>query len=68
MTRRSLKQIIIANDYLRPWKLVTLALGLGLLIAGSIYYQFEDWDVGISLIMGTLTYLFTPVLSPNYVG
>ncbi len=45
---------------LRQWKLITLAIGLALLIAGSFYYQFQDWDVGISLIMGVMAYLFAP--------
>ena len=30
------------------------------LIWGVFYYQFEDWDLGISLIMGTMAYLFAP--------
>lgn len=48
------------RDYLQPWKLVTLFVGLGLLLAGSRHYQFQDWDVGISLIMGVMTYVFAP--------
>lgn len=32
------------REYLRPWKLFTLALGIGLLIAGSFYYRAPDWD------------------------
>lgn len=50
----------VLTDYLRPWKLATLAVGLSLLILGSWYYQFQDWDIGISLIMGLLAYLFAP--------
>lgn len=45
---------------LRPWKLTTLAIGLALLIAGAFYYQFQDWDIGISLIMGIMAYVFAP--------
>lgn len=48
------------SDYLQPWKLATLAIGLALLIAGAFYYQFQDWDIGISLIMGVMAYLFAP--------
>ena len=48
------------NEYLRPWKLVTFAAGLGLLIAGAFYFRAPDWDVGISVIMGTLAYVTAP--------
>lgn len=44
-------------EYIRPWKLSTFAIGLGLLIAGSFYYQAPDWDIPISIIMAGLTYL-----------
>jgi len=43
-----------------PLNLATFVLGIALLIFGADYYQFPDWDVGISLIMGTLTYLTAP--------
>lgn len=48
------------RDYLQPWKLVTLAIGLALLCTGSFYYRFQDWDLGISLIMGIMAYVFAP--------
>jgi hypothetical protein len=48
-------------EYLRPWKLATLAIGIGLLIVGSFYYQAPDWDIPISLIMATLAYLTAPL-------
>jgi len=48
------------NEYLRPWKLITFTIGIALLIAGTFYYNTFDWDVGISLIMGTLTYITAP--------
>jgi len=48
------------TEYLRPWKLVTLAIGLGLLIVGGYYYRYSDWDTGISIIMALLTYLTAP--------
>ncbi len=47
-------------EYLRPWKLLTLAFGIGLLIVGSFYYQAPDWDIPISLIMALLAYLTAP--------
>ncbi len=48
------------TEYLRPWKLATLAIGVALLIAGSYYYQAPDWDVPISVIMAVLAYLTAP--------
>lgn len=47
-------------EYLRPWKLVTLAIGITLLIAGSFYYKAPDWDVPISIIMAAFAYLTAP--------
>jgi len=49
-----------AHELLRPWKLATLAFGLALLIVGAYWYRISDWDVGVSLIMGVLTYLTAP--------
>ena len=48
------------SEYLRPWKLFSLAIGIGLLIAGSIYTPAPDWDIPISLIMAICTYLTAP--------
>jgi hypothetical protein len=47
-------------EYTRPWKLVTFAVGVTLLVVGSFYYQAPDWDIPISLIMATLAYLTAP--------
>ncbi len=44
----------------RPWKLATLAIGMGWLFYGAEAYGISDWDIGISLIMGGLTYVFAP--------
>lgn len=48
------------REYLRPWKLATLACGLALLIIGSFYYRAPDWDIPISFIMALLAYLTAP--------
>ncbi len=47
-------------EYLRPWKLVTLAIGIVLLILGSFYTPAPDWDIPISLIMAFFAYLTAP--------
>ncbi len=49
-----------AAEYLRPWKLASLAIGLGLLIAGAEFYHYTDWDIGVSVVMAVLTYLTAP--------
>jgi len=48
------------SEYLRPWKLLTLAIGIALLILGSFYYHAPDWDIPISLIMAMLAYFAAP--------
>lgn len=48
------------TEYLRPWKLFTLAIGIALLIFGSFYYSAPDWDIPISFIMAILAYLTAP--------
>jgi hypothetical protein len=47
-------------EYSRPWKLTSLAAGVAILIAGSIYTPAPDWDVPISLIMAGFAYLTAP--------
>jgi len=47
-------------EYLRPWKLFSLMIGIGLLIAGSYYTPAPDWDIPISLIMAICTYFTAP--------
>jgi hypothetical protein len=48
------------SEYLRPWKLFSLAIGLGLLIAGSLYTPAPDWDIPVSLVMAACTYITAP--------
>lgn len=44
----------------RPWKLLSFAIGMGWLLFGALTYGISDWDVGISVLMGGLTYLCAP--------
>jgi hypothetical protein len=46
------------KEFLRPWKLATLAIGIALLIFGAFYTGLPDWDIPVSLIMGALAYCF----------
>lgn len=41
----------------RPWKVVTFLIGLSLLIVGSFVVPAPDWDIPVSIIMATFTYL-----------
>jgi len=50
------------REFRRPWKLGTLALGILLLLVGSVVTPAPDWDTGISFIMAILTYLTAPWL------
>jgi hypothetical protein len=49
----------IAETY-RPWKLFTFIVGMIFLFYGALNFEISDWDVGISIIMGVLTYLCAP--------
>jgi len=48
------------RELMRPWKLATLGIGMSWLLYGAMNYDISDWDVGISFIMGGLTYLCAP--------
>ena len=45
---------------LRGWKLASFGAGMLWLFYGAVNYSISDWDVGISIIMGVLTYIFAP--------
>ena len=47
-------------EYLRPWKLFSLAAGIALLVIGAQRKIAPDWDIPISFIMALLAYLTAP--------
>lgn len=49
-----------AVELLRPWKLISLLIGMSWLLYGAVNYHIADWDVGVSILMGVLTYLTAP--------
>jgi hypothetical protein len=49
-----------AREWRRPWKLALLAIGMAWLVYGATHYNFSDWDLGISFLMGGLAYLLAP--------
>ena len=48
------------SELLRPWKVTTFAIGMAMLLYGAVTFGFSDWDVGVSILMGGLTYLSAP--------
>lgn len=56
-----MNNIISLHDYLRPWKLFSLACGIGLLLIGSVVEKAMDWDFPICFIMAISTYIFSPI-------
>jgi len=48
------------RELIRPWKVVTFAIAMSLLFYGALNFEIGDWDVGITVIMGGLTYLLSP--------
>lgn len=55
--------LVSLHDYLRPWKLFSLACGIAILIVGSYLQPAPDWDIPISFLMAFSTYLFAPITS-----
>jgi hypothetical protein len=49
-----------ARELIRLWKLITLCIAMSWLLYGAIFYNIADWDIGVTLLMGGLTYLMAP--------
>lgn len=48
------------RELVRPWKLFTFGVAMALLLYGAVSFEIADWDVGITIIMGSLTYATAP--------
>ena len=48
------------RELIRPWKLASFLVAMTLLLYGAVNFHIGDWDVGVTLLMGTLTYVFAP--------
>ena len=48
------------RELIRPWKLITFCIAMSWLLYGAIVYNIADWDIGVTLLMGGLTYLMAP--------
>lgn len=53
-------KIVSLKDYLRPWKLFSLACGISILLIGLGVEQAMDWDFSISFIMTSSIQAFEP--------
>ncbi len=51
---------IYFHELIRPWKLLTFTIAMTWLLYGALFYEIGDWDVGVTLIMGILTYVLAP--------
>ncbi len=48
------------HELRRPWKLASFATGMLWLFYGAVSYDISDWDIGVSIVMGGITYIFAP--------
>ena len=39
------------------WKLVTFLIGLSWLFWGAAFFEYPDWDIGVSVLMAGCTFL-----------
>ena len=43
-------------------KNLTFVIGMLWLIYGALFFDYPDWDIGVSLVMGISTYVFAEVV------
>lgn len=48
------------TELLRPWKLITLAIGIAILLIGGHIEQLADWTPAVSISMALATYITAP--------
>ena len=51
---------LVSRELANPWRLAVLAVGIGILIAGSHLTLSTDWDYPICFVMGLWAYVFAP--------
>jgi len=51
---------LFSRELMRPLRLASLATGIALLIAGSIWLPSSDWDVPLCFVMALPTYVLAP--------
>ena len=45
------------NLLIKHWKPLTFLVGLSWLLWGALFFHYDDWDIGISILMAGCTYL-----------
>lgn len=60
MSLHAIPDAAALRELRRPWKLATFAIAMALLLYGALHFHIGDWDVGVTLLMGTLTYVLAP--------
>lgn len=48
------------RNLFRPWKVITFTLGGTFFVWGALYWAVPTWDVGVSILMSVLCFLFAP--------
>jgi len=48
------------RELIRPWKMLSFCISMSWLLYGALNFNIFDWDVGVTIIMGSLTYLVAP--------
>ena len=51
---------LFSRELIRRERLAILLLGIAILFSGSILTPSDDWDVGVCVVMGVFSYLFSP--------
>lgn len=54
------KTPLFSRELIRPLRLASLVVGIGILIAGSIWTPSIDWDVPLCFVMGLPAYVLAP--------
>jgi hypothetical protein len=47
------------QEHLRPWELLTMAIGLWLVV-GSYAFEAPDWGIPVSILMSSVAYVLAP--------
>lgn len=50
----------LTKEWVRPWKIFIFVIGMSWLFYGALNWNYPDWDIGVSIIMGLLAYMFAP--------
>lgn len=49
------------KEYVHPFNLLTLIVGIAILVFGSITTRYIDWTISVSILIATATYICAPL-------